>query len=229
MSTDPEQQAKPVNLEGRKVIFINGPPGVGKDTAAGAIMIFIHHNASWTNPRHLKIADPIKRATHVLYGCAHLSTDHYDGPAERARKDIPTNLFFGRSPREAYIIVATALRNLEGVAHFGWLARREMLKANSCRAFVFSDCGFADELEVIVEAVGASNVLVIELSADGKSFANDSRGYIGDALKAKFPKITVRRIVNEMGDAQDKELFKVYCKGAAKSFLNIEDGSEGDI
>lgn len=229
MSIDNPQAPKPVNLSGRKVIFINGPPGVGKDTAAGAIMVFIHRNASWTNPRHLKIADPIKRATHILFGVAHLNNDYYDAPSERKKKEIPTNDFFGYTPRHAYIEVATMVREKIGVDHFGWLARREMFKCQSTQVYVFSDCGFADELGPIVDAVGAKNVLVLELSSTGLDFSKDSRSYVGSALQEKYPEITVRRLVNDMGDTQDKELFKVYCMGIAKSFLKIEDGTEGDI
>lgn len=210
----------------RWAIFFNGPPGVGKDTAAQAVAAYISYHAAWMHPLHMKIAEPIKDGAHRLFGLKSWTTDRFDDPKLAPEKDIPCDEFFGQTPRQAYIDIATYARERFGTEFFGWIARRTMARSRFSQVFIFSDCGFADELGPIVDYVGPKNVLVVEIGAVGKSFANDSRGYIGTELKERFPDITVRSIKNEFGDVQDRELFKVYCKGAAKGFLKLEERAE---
>lgn len=206
----------------RWVVFINGPPGVGKDLAAHYILNYVNMHASWLRPRELKISEPIKKATHTLFN-VDWTWNHFDhpgAPERHALKDVECPEFWGISPRQAYIDVATLIRDRYDIAFFGRMARRSMLRAHGSQLFLISDAGFADELGPIVEMCSAERVLVIELSRDEHSFASDSRSNIADELKDMYPKIKVQRIHNPEGD---KELFRIYCHGAVKAFLNIEE------
>ena len=44
--------------------------------------------------------------------------------------------------------------------------------------YVFSDGGFAEEVNEVVKSVGAENVYVLQWKAEGCSFDNDSRRYL---------------------------------------------------
>lgn len=221
VSTDKKPEV--IDNTWKRVIIINGPPGVGKDTAAGAIMAFIVANEPWKQPRLLKIAEPIKKAAHMLFGLDSYSWDHYDKEGFQKHKDVPCGEFLGDSPRTAYIAISDYAKSKFGEEFFGWIARRKMAAMKTAGVFVL-DGGIAEELPPVIDYVGAEHVLILEIHSVGKTFENDSRGYIGEELKDKYPNIKVQRVFNEFSDdIQDRELFKIYCKGAAKKFLNIEE------
>lgn len=212
-----------MSTEGKKIIIINGPPGVGKDTAAGAIMAFINANEPWKQPRLIKVSEPIKKATHVLFGVDTWAWDHFDKEGLQLQKNVPCGELFGESPRDAYIAVSNYAKEKFGDEFFGWIARRKMAQMKTAMTYII-DGGCLEEMPPIVEYLGAENVLVLEIHASGKDFVGDSRGYLGDALREKYPKIKIQRVFNEFSeDIQERELFKVYCKGAAKKFLDIEE------
>lgn len=206
----------------KKVIVFNGPPGVGKDTAVKACLSYLYTHTPWYQARHMKFAEPLKRATHMLYGLNHWDWDHFDKPEFVKYKNVPCGEFMGMSPREAYISMSENYAKTIDPLFFGWIARRKM-GATTSSVFMFSDSGFIDELTPIVDWVTPSSLMIVELHAEGKSYSGDSRGYIGDAAKERWPKCTVKKIKNDFGDRQDEELFKVFCKGAVKGFLNIEE------
>jgi hypothetical protein len=65
---------------------------------------------------------------------------------------------------------------------FGRLFLRELVKmrANGDRIALVTDSGFQQEAETVIEAVGAANVLLLQVHATkrGCTFAHDSRSYI---------------------------------------------------
>jgi hypothetical protein len=186
-------------------------------------MGYVSSHAPYYRPRHMKFAEPLKKATHQLFGIDHWAWDHFDKPEFAHLKDEPCPEFFSRTPREMYIKMSEEFAKPQvHPQFFGWVARRKIGTANSI-AFLFSDSGFIEELHPVIEYVTPASVMIVEIHADGKSFSGDSRGYIGDKVKELYPDITVRKIPNTFGDSQDKELFRVYCRGAVKGFLNIEE------
>lgn len=207
----------------KKVILFNGPPGVGKDTAALAVCGYVSTHAQWMRPRHLKIAEPLKKATHAAYDVFH-TWEYYGSLNGSKEKDVPCAEFLGLSPRQAYIGMSDAMKAQHGDEVFGFIMRKRILKAQGSQLIVISDCGFAEELDPIVRLVGQRNVLLVELHAVDRTFAGDSRGYVAAALQEKYPKLTVRRIQNYFGNEEEKQIFRILCQGAAKSFLQIEEG-----
>lgn len=213
----------PTKGPGKKVIILNGPPGVGKDTAANAMCGYISKHAQYMQPRHMKIAEPLKKAAHALVD-AFPSWDYFDQPEFAKLKDRPSGDFMGMTPRELYDKLDVFARTVFGDAFFGMIMRKRMHKAQGCQVVVISNTGPIEEITNIIDYVQPENVMIIELYSTGKDFPADSdRGYIGEVVKELYPKVKVMRLTNDFGDAADKELFRIYCQGAAKSFLKIEE------
>jgi hypothetical protein len=219
-------EERPQSTMRRYVIAFNGPPGVGKDTASMAVCSLVGERAPWLEVRHMKMSDPLKKATHALFSAFH-SPEYYDGEG-RAQKDLACGDFLGMSPREAYISMSEEYAKKINPAFFGYIARKNMVAARSARLFVFSDAGFPVEWKPIIEYVGEENFLLVQLFAVGKDFSIDSRGYIGEELKTMFPRITVTNVANTFGDKQERELFRVFAQGAAINFLRHELREEED-
>jgi hypothetical protein len=116
------------------------------------------------------------------------------------------------------------VRTAYGPDFYGWMAKREMAKAQHAGIHFFSDCRHAEELAVIIDWVTPKNVLVVELSAKGKSWDNDNTTtHVGDRLKEMYPSIQVVKLQNDIGDIADRELFRMYCMGIIKNWLKIEE------
>ena len=158
-----------------KIILVNGPPYSGKDTAWEA----------YPKGIRTKFARSVKEGTHAAFG---LDTDDYDMDFFEHTKDIPNKLFFGKTPREAYIAYSeTFMKPFTGdKGVFGKLTSRwiddivmEWSKNNLPELpFIITDSGFREEAEVIVEHFGPENVKLIRAHRKDCNFDNDSRSYI---------------------------------------------------
>ena len=74
----------------KKVILLNGCPGCGKDYAADYI------TNKFDQAKKDKFARVLKERTHALYGYDWRPHDYYEKV-----KEIPTEDFFGLTPRQA--------------------------------------------------------------------------------------------------------------------------------
>ena len=151
----------------RRVVFLNGPPGCGKDTLghllAGTLLPGV---------RLRKLAEPLKNATHALYGVRAVHG------AFEATKGEPNAVFFGLTPRQAYIDVSERLvKPALGVDFFGRVLARAIL-ADHAPLTIITDSGFEPEARPIIDAVGAENCLLFRIHRTGHTFAGDSRSYI---------------------------------------------------
>lgn len=184
-----------------KIILLNGPPRCGKDTAAEFLL------ANIIGSRHLKFAEPLKRAVPAMYGLKPRQwKDLYEN-----HKDEPTPALLGLSPRQAMISASEDwMKPLHGEDVFGKIAARSVRFGMPAGTVVVSDCGFDSEVVPMVDSFGAKNLLIIAIKRKGKSFANDSRGYIAKPAKAK------RVVVNNNGS---KDNFELDVLGAAMDWL----------
>ncbi|MCR4340251.1 MAG: hypothetical protein NUW01_10250, partial [Gemmatimonadaceae bacterium] len=83
-----------------RVVFLNGPPGCGKDTAARfAVERF--------GGVHLSVAAPVKRAVHELLAVPAEFVAELEHTS--ALKDVASPWFFGQTPRQAYIAMTETL------------------------------------------------------------------------------------------------------------------------
>ena len=108
-----------------------------------------------------------------------------------------------------------------GESFFGRVAVRRIRLEKSANVFIYSDSGFAEEAVPIVAEVGVDNVLLVEISRNGCTFNNDSRGFISGDLRTRFNgKLRCLEIPNNY----DKMLLRELVKGIVGPWLGIEDG-----
>lgn len=207
----------------RKIVYFNGPPQVGKTFGAEAMRSFVQINATWMRPRHLDAAEPLKKAAHALYSVFN-NWDYYDTKDGAPLKGLACGDFLGLSPREAYIALSEEyLKVKHGDEVLGHILRKRIVRENTSQFFVVSNCSFVPELRPVIDLFGQRNVMVIEVHAAGKDFKDDSRGYVGEQVKKLYPHVQVKKLVNVIGDQEDKEFYKMLCEGLVKNFLNIEE------
>lgn len=156
-----------------KIILFNGPPRSGKDTATDFAMKHLGKRGI-----HYRFAAPLKDATHALFGLK-VSREHFD-----QCKNVPSVLFQGMSPREAYIWMSEEVvkpkfgRDFFAKVAVHSIAERIIESKKTDGIVVISDCGFAEEVELLIEVFGQENVTVVHLKREGTDFTNDSRNYI---------------------------------------------------
>lgn len=173
------------------IVFLNGPPGCGKDTAANALVTAF-------NAFHYKMSYPLKAAIPAFLGMKHEELEKV--------KDQPT--MFGPTYRQMQIAMSEQFaKPLMGKAIFGHIAVMNMRKHMSVdRVMVISDCGFVDEIIPIVDWVGHRNCLIVQIRRDGHDFTNDSRSYID------YNGVTVQELYNK----HDLEGFKAQIVRAVE-------------
>jgi len=154
-----------------RIVLFNAPPRAGKDAAADAVL-----DSGLAYAVKLKFANILKDRTHALYGLS------CDTNAFEDSKDEVSDLFHGLTPRQAYIAVSeTYFKKVHGEAFFGHLLAEQIEAEDTGEdddLIVVSDSGFRAEAEVIVSAVGASNVTLVRIHREDHDFRSDSRGYI---------------------------------------------------
>lgn len=156
---------------GTKVILFNGPPGVGKDTAAKLLI------ESGIKADTEKFAKTVKEGCHGLFGITNstgqvVHHDHFE-----PIKNKPNSEFMGLSPREAYIWYSEVVMKPKfGGNVFGRLTAERM--SDDGRLYFITDSGFIDEALTLVEKFGSENVILVQLLRRGCNFHGDSRSYI---------------------------------------------------
>lgn len=163
-----------------RIILFNGPPRSGKDTATRLAMeilnqpAFVVGNLVYTRRSyHYRFAQPLKDAIHALFGVGHIHTESYDSV-----KDTPSGVFFGMSAREAYIWLSEeVVKKRFGKDFFAKVAVTRIKQFDDA-LIVISDCGFQEEVDVLIKEFGTENVYVVRIHRNGTSFEGDSRNYV---------------------------------------------------
>ena len=152
-----------------KIVLVNGPPRSGKDTAQSAVDGSIH----------LKLSQPVKEGAHTSFG---LPLDLYPADYFEGSKDMPSDLFFGKTPRQVYISCSEDFvkKISEDTKVFGKILCNKIKNRSWAEddVFIITDSGFEGEAESIVEEFGRDNVVLIRVHREGFTFEGDSRGYI---------------------------------------------------
>ncbi len=186
------------HVNGKVVLILNAPPGAGKDTLAGdddwcqrvGDMLLADYQIDKggrfsCDVEHISFKSGI---FDILSSVLHVGLDFddanefYDRYYDRALKEQPWDKLGGLSPRQFMIFLSeNFMKVVFGKDVFGKFSAR---LASSCvyvaggTVCVFSDGGFAEEVNEVVKAVGAENVYVLQWEAEGCSFDNDSRRYL---------------------------------------------------
>lgn len=152
------------------IILFNGPPGCGKDAAADFMSEF--------GFKHLSFKYQLYKETVEYFGC------DYEWFMERYKdrnvKEVPHMDLGHMSCREAMIYVSEKIiKPRRGIDYFGQQVTNEInLKQN----YAISDGGFIDELIPVINKVGSSNFILVQLTRDGCDYSSDSRRYLDGNL-----------------------------------------------
>jgi len=173
-----------------KIIFINGPPRSGKDTA-GEIL------AEATGGELFKFAEPLKLMAHRLVSAfaPHAIPERAEHAADFFEdvKDEPQPYLFGKTWRQYYIAVSeTLIKPLHGDDFFGKVLATDIANLSTGTAII-TDSGFMVETPPIVERFGAENCLLLRMRRTGCNFSSDSREYL------ELPGVVTIDVYNDRG------------------------------
>ncbi len=160
-------------FNGPKVILFNGPKGCGKDDAVKHCQMDVLDATS----SHIKMAHPLYYGIQELFSID--SDDWYYN--YNYRKDIPSPLLMGMSPREALIWLSEEIMKPKfGSDFFGNVAGRKVVKFFNKEPdgiVLMSDAGFNDEVKAMVNMVGSEYCYLVRIY-NNSDFTGDSREYV---------------------------------------------------
>lgn len=155
-----------------KIIFLNAPPGAGKDTIA-------NHISATYGTEIVSFKKPMFAIASAMVGMTIPEfMIHYD---DRQKKEFPCNEFLGMSARSLLIAISEEFCKPKfGNDYFGKVAAASMnIETLNSVGYVFSDCGFVSEVHPIAEKFGNDACRVVQFSGQGSyEFGADSRGWI---------------------------------------------------
>lgn len=161
----------------QKVIFLNGPPRCGKDTAAHAMLTAVPQ----LNTCIAKMTGPMNSALSHFLGLIENSPLWQE--LRETDKDKPRDELFGTTMRKAFISFSEDFaKPTFGPAVFGHLMARSIAHS-SHHLIIISDSGFAAETIPVINTVGPDNCLLIRIHRPGYGFKNDSRSYLDLNIK----------------------------------------------
>jgi hypothetical protein len=209
----------------KRVIFFNGPPNCGKDTAVKAIMDDVKFQGS-VLAAHNKLTEPLKKGVHALFNMIY-SWDYYDDPKVASDKNVGLVSLLGMSPREAYIWMSEEVMKPKfGEDVFGQLALNTIRKDKRVELHLFSDSGFVYEACPIVDFIGPHNCMVVEIHATRNgvplTFKGDSRSYIGEELTQMKPGVIVRKIYNDIAGPEERSMYREFVRALVYKWMGLE-------
>lgn len=152
-----------------KIIILNGPASIGKDTIGNALAK--DYNCTLTS---FKL--PMFEIAASILGTRAFSK-FITAYNDRDQKEMPHDFLGGKTCREFMIWISeSVVKPLFGNQQFGKLTSERIQLCDEGFTFVCTDGGFPDEVIRLVE--DGHYVTVVRLFMDGKTFAGDSRDYI---------------------------------------------------
>lgn len=162
------------------ILIFNGPPGTGKDEAAAFF-------CNKFNFEHLSFKKQLFRETIKYFGVK--ESWFMDGYNNRSKKETKEPALKNHSRRTAMIYTSeSVIKPNKGNDYFGQQVAEEIdLNKN----YVISDGGFVEELEPIIDKVGAENVAIVQLTRQGCDFRGDSRRYFDGKFAGEASEIII--------------------------------------
>ena len=168
----------------KHVVFLNGPPGCGKDLVASHLVQYLAFE-------RMKFAATIKRMAAAMLAISDETVERLKDTefAILSKETKITDGAFGTERfeygekdtlRRLLIRISEEfLKPTYGTSIFGRIAVKELLRS-SYPLIVFTDSGFVEEADTVIRTVGQRNTVLIRLHREGCDFTNDSRGYLPD-------------------------------------------------
>lgn len=147
------------------VIILNGPPLSGKDTIGRSII----NRLGWG---HLEFKRELYKVAGAISG---MSTERFEA-LHNADKCCSHKRLGDMSTRE-YLIWASecVTKPRHGTGVFG-LRAAEAVASSDHSILVATDGGFGPEVDAVAKV---ADVIVVQIERDGRTFAGDSRKYVG--------------------------------------------------
>lgn len=181
----------------KKVIIFNAPPRTGKDVACDHLMEIINTSEGFLPAHRLSLKDTLIDMTSRVFGLSKEKfLQGYEEPSSYGwMKDFPRdNLRINDkkySQREALIHVSeNVAKPMFGRSVFGDALSNQISQREG--VIIVPDSGFNDEVQPIVEEVGAENILVVKIEREGCNFDNDSRDWLDERLFHDVEFITIQ-------------------------------------
>lgn len=162
----------------RKIIFLNGPAGSGKDTLGNGLMML----RTWPSAMTMKFSEPLKRQVSEILALTKAEEEFYFETQEG--KSFRSERFNGLTPRQALIIHSEEFaKKVGGHGVFGKYAasviKKEFAKDEELNTIIFTDSGFVAEAEAVMTAFGDTcEYWLVRIHRDGCTFDGDSRNYL---------------------------------------------------
>jgi nicotinamide mononucleotide adenylyltransferase len=194
------------------IVIFNGPPGSGKDEAAA----FYKENFGFGN---LSFKYQLFKET-----INHFEVDEqwfmegYDDRTTKEKQEVALN---DMSRREAMIYVSEdILKPKKGLDYFGRTVAEEIEDGNH---YAIADGGFVEELQPLVERVGAENIVIVQLTREGHDYSTDSRRYFNGRLRKTFTINESTEIESQYVLPEELNIltYRIHNNGSIRNFHDV--------
>lgn len=194
------------------IVIFNGPPGSGKDEAAA----FYKENFGFGNLsfKYQLFKETIK----------HFEIDEQwfmEGYNDRTTKEKQEVALNDMSRREAMIYVSEdILKPKHGLDYFGRTVAEEIEDGNH---YAIADGGFVEELQPLVERVGAENIVIVQLTREGHDYSTDSRRYFNGRLRKTFTINESTEIESQYVLPEELNIltYRIHNNGSIRNFHDV--------
>ena len=145
------------------IIYLNGPPGCGKDTVA--FILCKHFDAT-----HLKFATPLKNAVAAFFNVPVGALEAWNDQPVVSGRARYRDILIGLSEN--------VIKPMLGEGYFGFECANIIRDASPSDLHVISDAGFTDEVRACADTCGDPHQIIWHIHRRGTSFENDSREWV---------------------------------------------------
>ena len=194
------------------IVIFNGPPGSGKDEAAS----YFKENFGFGN---LSFKLQLFRETMKHFN---VNEDWFmEGYNDREQKEKQCDALDGMSRREAMIYISEEiLKPKHGKAYFGECVAGEI---EDDMNYAIADGGFVEELEPLVERVGANNIVIVQLVREGHDYSSDSRRYFNGKLIKEYTINGMTSIDKQYVLPEELSIntYRIHNNGSIRNFHDV--------
>lgn len=157
--------------------------GAGKDTFADKLELVYENKWFDDEVNFMAMRESFKDSlVHLVLDFYNIHEDEWDARYEHSKEE-PWDTLGGLSQREALIDMSeNKIKPMFGSDFFGKAAARKLQTGPDSdgdgRLYIFSDGGFVEEIQPLIDKFGKENILIIRLHREGFDFSNDSRGFL---------------------------------------------------